>query len=81
MNRSAIDVYNLLVYFLKVGRAVGITLRLHSDELNGIQEALGADTFACFTSIHISEDKHADDVTIHFANAEYHAGTVIRDTM
>ena len=73
------DIYDLLVYFLKVGRAVGITLLLHSDECDGIQKTLGTDMSAQFTSIHISEDKHADDVTIHFANDEYHACTVIGD--
>lgn len=76
-----VDVYNLLVYFLKVGRVVGVTLLLHSDELNGIQEVLGTDMFAQFTSIHVSEDKHADDVTIRFANDEYHAGMIVKDTM
>lgn len=75
------DIYELLVYFLKVGRAVGITLLLHSDECDGIQKTLGTDMSAQFTLIHISEDKHADDVTVHFANDEYHASTVIRDTM
>lgn len=73
------DIYNLIVYFLKVGQAVGITLLLHSDECDGIQETLGVDMSAQFTLIHISEDKHADDVTVHFANDEYHAGTVIGD--
>lgn len=75
------DIYDLIACFLKVGRAVGITLLLHSDELNGIKEALGTDMFACFTSIHVSEDKNADDVTIHFATAEYRAGTIIKDRM
>lgn len=73
------DVYDLLANFLKVGRAVGITLLLHSDECDGIQKTLGTDMSAQFTLIHISEDKHADDVTVHFANDEYNASTIIRD--
>ena len=76
-----IYIYDLLANFLKVGRAVGITLLLHSDECDGIQKTLGTDMSAQFTLIHISEDKHADDVTVHFANDEYHASTVIRDKM
>lgn len=75
------DVYDLLVNFLKVGRAVGITLLLHSDECDGIQKTLGTDMSAQFTLIHISEDKHADDVTVHFANDEYNASTITRDRM
>lgn len=73
------DAYDLLVDFLKVGRAVGVTLLLHSDECDVIQKTLGTDMSAQFTLINISEDKHADDVTIHFANDEHHAGTVIGD--
>ena len=34
--------------------------------------------FAQFTLIHVSQDNYADDVTIHFTNDEYHAGTAVK---
>lgn len=75
------DVYNLLVYFLKVGRAVGVTLLLHSDDLDGIQETLGTDMFKQFTLIHVPEDNTIGSVTVCFASNKYHADTVTEYTM
>lgn len=76
------DIYEMLKNFLKVGRAVGVTLLLHSEEFYGIQEAVGNDIYAQFTQIHMSTTtEHTKDMTVLIGNEAYHASVVSRDRM
>ena len=76
------DIYEMLKNFLKVGRSVGVTLLLHSDEFNGIQKAVDSDVYAQFTLIHISPTtEHTKDMIVDVGNEVYHASIVPRDIM
>lgn len=76
------DIYEMLKNFLKVGRSVGVTLLLHSDEFHGIQEAVGTDIYAQFTLVYISPTtEHTKDTTVVVGNEAYHASIVPGDIM
>lgn len=76
------DAYNLIVDFLKVGRATGVVLLLHSDEFYGLQESMERDMYAQFAQVHISTaTEHTKDMTVLVGGEAYHASVGPRDRL
>ena len=73
------ETYELLKTFLRLGRAAGVTLLLHSDRLYGIREAVDNDIYAQFVQIHIPIAEDMEDMTVLTGDKEYRASVVQKD--